>query len=58
VQFPTGGDSPRVRYALIWWNSKTDSTVWMGEEWRLFCISKQSEESSGCFFYCRQPQKI
>ena len=41
VQFPTGGDaairqtSPRpifVRIWLIWYQSKTDSKVWMNEE--------------------------
>lgn len=31
VKFPTGGYSPRAE-RLNWWNSNTDSIVWMVEE--------------------------
>lgn len=37
VKFPTGGDENLILLArepfwLIWWKSKADSIVWMGED--------------------------
>jgi len=44
VKFPTDGKKPIKGFKpvthfykwLIWWNSKADSTVWMGGRWNYF----------------------
>jgi hypothetical protein len=47
VKLPTGGDSPRLPLkGLNWWNSGTDSKVWMIEEVNGFRTIKKSHNNA------------
>ena len=52
MQFPIGG---KVRERkLIWCKSKTDSIVWMEEEWSFYLFVRRfltPEDFFGCFFF-------